>query len=47
MIADIDSDRICGIRFSLDEGVVVSVIGVYLPCLDQGIDKYVERLKVF
>ncbi len=39
-IPDITSDRICGIRFSMDDGdnSVMSVIGVYLPCLDQGVD---------
>ena len=35
-----------GIRFSVDDGdgSVVSVIGVYLPCLDQGVDCYREHL---
>ena len=41
-ITDITSDRICGIRFSIDDGdsSVMSVVGVYLPCLDQGVDCY-------
>ena len=45
-IGGISSDRICGIRFSVDDGVrsVMSVIGVYLPCLDQGVDCYREHL---
>ena len=37
------SDRICGIRFYGDRAVM-SVIGVYLLCLDQGIDYYREQL---
>ena len=45
-IGGISSDRICGIRFSVDDGdaSVMSVIGVYLPCLDQGMDCYREHL---
>ena len=45
-IPGIGSDRICGIRFSMDNGdnSAVSVIGVYLPCLDQGVDCYREHL---
>ena len=45
-ITDITSDRICGIRFSIDDGVssVMSVVGVYLPCLDQGVDCYRDHL---
>ena len=45
-IGGISSDRICGIRFSVDDGYasVMSVIGVYLPCLDQGMDCYREHL---
>ncbi len=45
-ISGISSDRICGIRFSLDDGdnSVMSVIGVYLPCLDQGVDCYRDQL---
>ena len=39
-IEGIKSDRIGGLRFEVGEGCVVSVIGVYLPCLDQGIDVY-------
>ena len=45
-ISGINSDRVIGIRFSMDDGdrSVVSVIGVYLPCLDQGVDCYREHL---
>ena len=45
-ISGINSDRMVGIRFSVDDGdgSVVSVIGVYLPCLDQGVDCYREHL---
>ena len=45
-IGGIASDRICGIRFSVDDGdrSVMSVIGVYLPCLDQGLDCYKEHV---
>ena len=32
---------ICGIRFEVEDGgrSVVSVIGVYLPCIDQGMEE--------
>ena len=44
-LSGILSDRICGIRFNLgSEGEVMSVIGVYLPCLDQGLNCYGEHL---
>ena len=45
-VGGISSDRICGIRFSVDDGarLVMSIIGVYLPCLDQGLDCYKEHL---
>ena len=45
-IAGISSDRICGIRFSVEDGdrSVMSVIGVYLPCLDLGLHCYQEHL---
>ena len=35
-----------GIRFSVDDGdrSVMSIIGVYLPCLDQGLDCYRDHL---
>ena len=46
-ITDINSDRICGFRCTMDDGddSLMSVIGVYLPCLDLGIDCYREHLK--
>ena len=42
----ISSDQICAIRCSLDKSAttVLTVIGVYLPCLDQGIDCYSSHL---
>ena len=45
-ISSINSDRVIGIRFSMDDGdrSVMYVIGVYLPCLDQGVDCYSEHL---
>ena len=45
-ISGISSDHICGIRFTVDDGdrAMVSVIGVYLPCLEQGIGHYREHL---
>ena len=46
-ITDINSDWICGIRCTMDDRVdsLMSVIGVYLPCLDLGIDRHREHLK--
>ena len=46
-ISGITSDRICGIRCMVDDGEnsLMSVIGVYLPCLDQGVDCYREHMK--
>ena len=40
LISRINSDRICGIRYTVDDGdrSILSVIGLYLPCLDQGVD---------
>ena len=45
-INGITSDRICGIRFTVDDGdrSTVSVIVVYLSCLDQGMDCNKEHL---
>ena len=45
-IHGISSDRICSIRLSLDgEGnSITSVIDVYLPCLNQGIECYRDHL---
>lgn len=47
-IEGIKSDRIGGIRFEVGgrEGSVVSLIGVYLPCVDKGINVYREHLLV-
>ena len=44
---DIQSDRICGIRIkksSENDDTWISVIGVYLPCLDLGVDLYRDSL---
>ena len=44
-IGGITSDRLCGMRFLLGlTKVTMSVLGVYLPCLDQGMNVYVEHL---
>lgn len=45
-IAGINSDRICGIRFSSGRGDrdVVSILSVYMPCLDLGLDCYSQHL---
>ena len=46
-VSDITSDRICVIRFCdpNDNRSTVSVIGVYLPCSDQGMDCYRDHLQ--
>ncbi len=48
-VSGINSDHICGIRFSVDDGnaSLISVIAVYLSCLDQGIDCYREHVLEF
>ena len=45
-VCDISSDRICAIRFSTsnNEKSTISVIGVYLPCSDQGSECYRQHL---
>ena len=45
-IGEIDSDRICGIRLRLTypEMKELTTLGVYSPCADAGIDKYVQVL---
>ena len=45
-IDGIDCDRICGLRLNVRVEEVLSVIGVYLPCLELGIDYYRECLAV-
>ena len=42
----ISSDRICAIRFAIDDGdkSLLTIIGVYMPCLDQGIECYKQHL---
>ena len=47
-ISGITLDWICGIRCTVDDGenLLMSVIGVYLPCLDLlGVDRYREHMK--
>ena len=46
LVCDISSDRICAIRFSTnnDKNSTISVIGVYLPCSDQGSECYRQHL---
>lgn len=43
-VTNIMSDRMCGIRIKKssdnDDNTWISVIGVYLPCLDSGVDLY-------
>ena len=45
-ISDISSGRICYTRFIVDDAhsSVVSIIGMYLSYLDQGMDNYREHL---
>ena len=45
-ISNISSDRICGIRVDLTspEPSCITVLGVYLPCADQGVDGYCSAL---
>ena len=44
-ISRINSDRICGIRVKIngDDNSLFSIVGVYLPCIDQGVDCYREH----
>ena len=45
-IYDIQSNRICGIRVrkALDDDTWISILGVYFPCLDLGIDLFHDCL---
>ena len=46
-ISDIQIDRICGIRIKRTTGDSkswISILGVYLPCLDQGMELYRDSL---
>ena len=45
-ISSISSDRICGISLtlSLPEPTEMSILGVYLPCMDMGIQCYCDHL---
>ena len=45
-IGEIDSDRICGIRMRLTypETKELTILGVYSPCADVVIEKYVQVL---
>ncbi len=42
-VLNILSDRICGIRIKSDSSVY-TILGVYMPCMDQGLDCYREHL---
>ena len=45
-IASISSDRICGLRIKLHHHArsEITVLGVYLPCSDMGMECYIEHL---
>ena len=43
-INEIDSDRICGVNLKKDDETWLSIIGVYLPCADLGMDYYRDTL---
>ena len=45
-ITSIASDRICGIHLKLPQcgGINLTVFGVYLPCLETGMEHYSEHL---
>ena len=45
-IGDKGSDRMCRIRFQADEGTksVISLIGVYMPCLNLRMEYYQDQL---
>ena len=46
-VSGISSDRISAVRFSVDDGdsSLVSIIGVYMPCSDQGLECYRDHLR--
>ena len=46
-ISDIRSNKICGIRvkkMANNDETCISIIGVYLPCLDLGVEFYGDSL---
>ena len=45
-ISSISSDRICGLRLKLPPPATgdITILGVYLPCADMGIECYGEHL---
>ena len=45
-VEGITSDCLCAARFSIDDGIrsIVTLIGVCLPCTDQGLDCYTDHL---
>ena len=45
-ISSISSDRICGLRIKLQRHATseITVLGVYLPCSDMGMECYSEHL---
>ena len=46
VVSGISSDRICAICLRIDDGdrSQLTVIGVYLPCSDKGMDTYQDHL---
>ena len=45
-ISSISSDRICGLRVKSPHpsAADITIIGVYLPCSDMGMERYTEHL---
>ena len=44
-VSGISPSRICAVRFSMDgDSSLVTVIGVYMPCSDQGLECYRDHL---
>ena len=45
-VEGITSDHLCTACFSIDGGIgsIVTLIGVHLPCTDQGLDCYTDHL---
>ena len=44
-IIGISSDRICAIRLKVDiDGPMLTIIGVYMPCSDKGIECYRQHM---
>ena len=43
-VEGIESDRLCAVQFSVGVGSLITVVGVYLPCIDQGLGCYTSHL---